>query len=312
MNMKTVKGLLKSGLAVAGLIFGLGVANVYADGSEPIMLNPDGTAFVAPAASADGLDGIASGAFPRFYLSAPGTGNVAGNGYADEDIMLYNSGPGTWSKAFDGTNKGLADGADIDALAIINNSGYLSYLMSFEAPTAVPGQGTVDDSDVVRFDTWNSAWSMYLDGSTAGLTTNAEDIDALSFSAGGYLVVSTLGNYTVANMEGGNLTGNDKDLILFVNRPAGTWTKWLQGSTIGMGSANDIKGVSFVRYNEAVIKDGRYIVGQAGWNLPNGVAIGANDVSEQLWFQNGSTEYYKRLDASDLGFPKIDAIEVLK
>lgn len=304
--MFSVKGLLKNGLVVAGVVMGLGVANVYAD--EPV-------APVAQTVVTDGVngaDGTASAAFPKFYLSAPGTGNVAGNGYADEDIMLYNSGPATWSKAFDGTNKGLQDAADIDALAVINNSGYLSFLMSFEAPTAVPGLGTVDDSDVVRFDTWNDAWSMYLDGSTVGLTTDGEDIDALSFSTGGFLAISTQAGYSVSNMEGGTLTGNNKDVILFVNNPAGAWTRWLRGANIGMQSTNDIEGLSFVRYNEVVIKDGRYIVGKTGWTLPNGVAIGAFDVSEQLWFQNGGTEYYKRLDASDLGFPKIDAIEVLK
>lgn len=253
-----------------------------------------------------------SAAYPTFYFSAPVTGNAAGTGYADEDIMKYESGTGTWSKAFDGTNNGLADSADIDALTLIINSGYISYLMSFDTPQAVPGLGTVDDSDVVRFDTWNSAWSMYLVGSSVGLTTDGEDIDGLTFSSGPSLVISTRGGYSVKKYGGGTLKGNNKDLILLVDKAAGTWTKWLQGSQIGMQSTNNINAVAFVRYNEAVIKDGRYVVGTKGWTLPNGTAIGANDTSEQVWYQNGSSAYFKRLDNDAIGFPKVDALEVVK
>lgn len=318
--MNAVKEWLKRSVVVAGLVFGLGVATAYADGPEPIYLNPDGTyaeqGLPAPL-PVDGdrapvMEETASGAFPKFYLSSPDSGNVQGWGYADEDIMLYNSGTNAWSKAFDGTDRGLAGSADIDAVAVIINSGYLSFLMSFEAPAAVPGLGTVDDSDVVRFDTWNNQWSMYLRGSTIGLTTNGEDIDALTFSPGNSLVVSTRGGYTVKNFEGGNMSGNSRDLILLVDKNAGTWTKWLTGNQAGMTSANNLTSAGFVRYNESIIKDGRYLVSQAAWTLPNGTAIGAHDVAEQLWYQNGSTAYFKRLDNSTIGFPKIDALEVVK
>lgn len=303
---KLVKQLVVVGAAV--MMGSLSVA--HADYEEPAPIVSESA---AEATQVEGIgDSTNSGAFPTFYFSAPGTGVVAGNGYADEDIMKYNSGPGTWTKAFDGTNNGLPDAADIDALSLIINSGYISFLMSFDTPTAVPGVGTVDDSDVVRFDTWNNAWSLYLSGASVGLTTDAEDIDGLTFSPGGSLVVSTRGGYKVKNFTGGNFSGTNKDLILLVDRAAGTWTKWLQGSQIGMQSTNNINAVAFVRYNEAVIKDGRYIVGTKGWTLPNGTVIGANDVSEQLWYQNSFTDYFKRLDNDSIGFPKVDALEVVK
>lgn len=303
---KLVKQLVVVGVAV--MMGSLSV--VHADYEEPAPIVSESA---AEATQVEGMgDSTNSGAFPTFYFSAPGTGVVAGNGYADEDIMKYNSGPGTWTKAFDGTNNGLPDAADIDALSLIINSGYISFLMSFDTPTAVPGVGTVDDSDVVRFDTWNNAWSLYLSGASVGLTTDAEDIDGLTFSPGGSLVVSTRGGYKVKNFTGGNFSGTNKDLILLVDRAAGTWTKWLQGSQIGMQSTNNINAVAFVRYNEAVIKDGRYIVGTKGWTLPNGTVIGANDVSEQLWYQNSFTDYFKRLDNDSIGFPKVDALEVVK
>lgn len=299
-KMNTVSKWLMWLTAVAMLAAAMALTAVaHADEPAPVVLEGQTQDVVAPA----------SAAFPRFYLSAPGMGNVAGNGYADEDIMLYNSGNNSWSKAFDGTNKGLADSADIDALAVIINSGYVSFLMSFEAPAAVPGLGVVDDSDVVQFDTFNDNWSLYLDGSTVGLSTNGEDVDALTFSPGGFLVVSTSGGYAVLNIQGGSLKGNDKDLILLAD---GKWTRWMRGTDLGMASSNDVRGASFVRFGEPVIEDGRYIVGAQGFTLPNGVQIGASDVAEQLWFQNGATEHYKRLDASDINFPNIDAIEVVK
>lgn len=294
--------------ANVGLMASLSV--VHADFEEPV---PTIVEQVQDTPELIGVGGVTnSGAFPTFYFSAPETGVVAGNGYADEDIMMYASGTNSWSKVFDGSTNGLPDIADIDALTLIVNSGYVSYLMSFDTPVAVAGLGTVDDSDVVRFDTWSNVWSMYLTGAAIGLTTDAEDIDGLTFSNGPSLVVSTRGNYKVKNFTGGNFSGTNKDLILLVDPAAGTWTKWLQGSQIGMQSTNNINGVAFVRYNEAVMKDGRYIIGTKGWNLPNGVNVGANDVSEQLWYQNGFTDYYNRLDNNNIGFPKIDAVEVMK
>lgn len=307
----TKMNVIRTVLFLVALCLMASFSVVHADYEE---LMPE---IAAPAESnapvADGIgESTNSAAFPSFYFSAPGTGVVAGNGYADEDIMKYNSGTGAWTKAFDGTNNGLPGSADIDALALIINSGYISFLMSFDTPTAVPGLGTADDSDVVRFDTWNGDWSMYLVGSTVGLTTDAEDIDGLTFSSGNFLVVSTRGGYAVKDFEGGTLKGNNKDLILLVDKAAGTWTRWLRGSQVGMQSTNNVNAIAFVRYNEVIIKDGRYIVGTQGWTLPNGTAIGANDVSEQLWFQNGGTDYYKRLDNDTIGFPKIDALEVVK
>ena len=61
-----------------------------------------------------------------------------------------------------------------------------------------------------------------------------------------------------------------------------------------------------------MVDDARYVVAQKGFALPNGTAVGANDVSEQVWFQNGFTEYYLKFDNATIGFPQIDAIEVVK
>ena len=306
-----VKSIRKR-LIQLGVIAGLGFIGLW---TTPFALADEAspTPIVVEQATTDGAGyGTNSFAFPTLYVSAPGTGNAGGTGYADEDIMRYNSGTNTWSKAFDGTNAGLPDAADIDALTLIINSGYISFLMSFDNPTAVPGLGTVDDSDVARYDTWNGQWSLYLDGSAHGLTTAAEDIDALTFTPGGFLTVSTTGNFAVKALGGGTQKGSDEDLVSLVDATTHEWTLWLDGATLGLQGTNDIGGVSYLNVNDTLVDDARYVVAQKGFTLPNGTAVGANDVSEQVWFQNGSTEYYLKFDNATIGFPQIDAIEVVK
>lgn len=299
-------------LAKISLVAGLGVMSLFggqiarADGpAQPAMV-------VQGAAQTDEVVSPNSFAFPTVYVSSPVTGNVQGTGYADEDIMRFNSGNNTWSKAFDGTNAGLSDAADIDALTVIVNSGYLSFLMSFDTPTAVPGLGTVDDSDVARYDTWNGNWSLYLDGSAHGLTTDAEDIDGLTFSPGGFLAISTTGNFAVKALGGGTQKGADEDLVLLVDAVTHEWTLWQDGTNLGLQGTNDLTAVSFLQVNDSLVDDARYIVAQKNFTLPNGTAIGANDVAEQVWYQNGSTEFYKKYDNTTIGFAKIDALEVVK
>ena len=299
-------------VAALGVMALAGGRVARADGPDVVTDLP-AVQIVADAGAGDPTtDGMASFAFPMVYLSSPDTGNVQGTGYADEDIMRYNSGANTWTKVFDGTNAGLPDAADIDALTLIINSGYISFLMSFDTPTAVPGLGTIDDSDVARYDTWNGQWSLYLDGSAHGLTTDGEDIDALTFSPGGFLVVSTSGAWSVKNLGGGTAKGADEDLFSLVNPATSEWTLWLDGTTLGLQGTNDIRGVSFGKIDDGVVDSARYLVPQSAFTLPNGVSIGANDVSEQVWFENGFTDTYKKYDNSGIGFPKIDAIEVVK
>ena len=84
---------------------------------------------------------------------------------------------------FDGSDVGLRS-ADINAVHINSDS---SILMSLRSPKYVRGVGRVDDSDIIRFtptslgDVTSGSFSMFLDGSTVGLRTSAEGVDAISF-----------------------------------------------------------------------------------------------------------------------------------
>ena len=108
---------------------------------------------------------------------------------------------------------------------------------------------SVDDSDVLRFDptslgaTTAGTWSIYLDMSDVGLTTNDEDLDALSLW-NGHVLLSTLGNMSVPG-----LTAQDDDVVIFDPTStgpttAGTWdpVPYLDGASIGI-SGNDITAI---------------------------------------------------------------------
>ena len=100
--------------------------------------------------------------------------------------------------------------------------------------------------------------------------------------------------------------------MLLVDASTHEWTLWQDGTNLGLQGTNDLTAVSFLQVNDATVDDARYVVAQNAFTLPNGVAIGANDVAEQIWFQNGYSDFYKKFDNTTIGFAKIDALEVVK
>jgi hypothetical protein len=116
----------------------------------------------------------------------------------------------------------------------------------------------VDDSDIVRFipsfpaslgpDTAGT-FEWYFDGSDVDLTTDAEDIDALTVLSDGGLVVSTVGQPTVPGVSG----GMDEDLLLFTptdpagvgdDSTVGTWSLYFDGSAVELDTSRseDVNG----------------------------------------------------------------------
>ena len=170
----------------------------------------------------------------RSSTALPGAGTVQ-----DEDVASYDEGSGTWALVFDGSDVGLG-AAEIDGLAILPGG---DLLLSFRAPIAVGGLDT-DDSDVVRFTGTGGAntsgtFSMYFDGSAFGLTSNGEDVDAITLDAGGDLVVSTQGGFS-----GTGASGADEDLFLF---DGSSFSQLFDGSDVELGgnSAHDVDAATF-------------------------------------------------------------------
>lgn len=162
-------------------------------------------------------------------------GGPPGDVVDDSDIVLIR-GSGVWiehppsSEAaptihfyFDGSDVGLdTDPEDVDALAVLPDG---RLLLSTIGASGVPGLAW-DDVDVVAFSPVSlgaktaGAFSLYFDGSLVGLTPNSsEDVDALSVTPEGHLLISTLGSYSVTN-----LSGTSQDVVRFIPTGLGAQT----------------------------------------------------------------------------------------
>jgi hypothetical protein len=246
------------------------------------------------------------------YLSAPGTGKVGGVAYSDEDVMRFDTATQTWTKQFDGSDAGLQGAADIDAYAFENpaNSFIGKNYMSFDRPVTVPGLGKVDDSDVVLYTTnlLGSSWTMILDGSEIGLTTDGEDIDgiALHYSGNGSLLLSTSGNYDLVGTSNTPYAGNDEDVLVW-NKAQNAISHFLSGNGFfGIPAAAELHNLDSIWVNGG---EEYVFLGMQNAATVGGVAAANSDVVAWRYFNNGHT-WELLWDASANGFPKIDAVDV--
>jgi hypothetical protein len=198
------------------------------------------------AACDEGTDTCAGG--DKLWLCFLGTTTVPTLGsVADEDIVAYDLGNGTWSWIFDGSDVGLS------ALSIGGMSRLADgdILLSFVGPGSVPGliggpNGTnVDDSDIVRFTptslgaTTAGTFNFYFDGSDVGLTANSEDIDAIGVLSDGRIIVSSSGNFS-----GTGASGVDADMFVFNATSLGSVTSGsfalhFDGSDVGLSTSSE-------------------------------------------------------------------------
>lgn len=292
-----IRRLFKTMLPAAALILAMSAAR--ADDEPPI----------PPDAAAEDF---------YVYVSAPGNGTVAGIAYSDEDIMVQNTTNGQWTKVFDGTNAGLPASADIDALDYQNVNLQSMFYLSFDKPTAVPGLGTVDDSDVVLRSCFlgTCAWSLFFDGSAHGLTTDSEDIDGVDVD-GSNLALSTFGGYSVPKYGGGTLKGGDEDIIVY-GGAINSFVLRLDGSTKGLAAGNDIKAFDFDRHFSPdrewifmTFEDPftyQYTGSYSDSGAPHDIFVDERPSGGSGGAPRAGTIW----DASAEGFPKVDAIELIE
>jgi hypothetical protein len=167
---------------------------------------------------------------------------VQGISFDEEDILFFD---GTnWTKFLDMSD--VISRVDVDAFALLDDG---SVLLSFDNREWVPGVGSVDDSDIVRFvptsigNQTAGTFSLYFDGSDVGLSKSDEDVDALGITPDGRLLLSTTGSFRVPG-----LNGTDKDLLAFTPtslgyHTAGSFSLYFDGSDVGLtSSSEDING----------------------------------------------------------------------
>jgi 6-phosphogluconolactonase (cycloisomerase 2 family) len=170
------------------------------------------------------------------YFSLRAAAIVGGVSATNEDILFFDG--ASFSLSFDGSDVGLGS-LRLDAFSWLDQD---SLLLSFDAPGIVPGiAGTVDDSDVVRFDASSlgadsaGGFSIYVDGSDVGLALDAHDVDAVELLPNGHVLLSTVGSVSVSGVA-----AVDEDLLeltgTFGPTTTGTLSMYFDGSDVGLST----------------------------------------------------------------------------
>jgi uncharacterized protein YjiK len=169
----------------------------------------------------------------------PGGLNVS-----NEDIVSFDG--IEYTMVFDGSDLGLS-GLQIDAIDILDAD---EILISFTSSASLPGiSGTVDDSDIVKFtatqlgDSTAGSFELFFDGSDVGLGVSAEDVDGIELLDDGRVLISTSGNFSVAQ-----LTGQGEDILALTptslgETTAGSWSLYFDGNDVGLTGAG-VDGLS--------------------------------------------------------------------
>jgi hypothetical protein len=149
---------------------------------------------------------------------------------------------------FDGSDVGLTTNSeDVDAIDVVGSTLYISTVGN----VSVPGVGgTSDDSDILAIalsstgPTTAGTWSLYADMSDVGLSTDAEDVDALAVVPTNVLHVSTTGNLRAPGVSAFNDDVATIALSATGGSTAGTWNPvlFLDGSRSGI-RRNDLTAV---------------------------------------------------------------------
>jgi hypothetical protein len=174
------------------------------------------------------------------FSGSHASSSIQGISYRDEDIVAFDMETSTYQLYFDGSDVGTT--RDLDGFAVLESG---SILMTFDQPFRHPDVGNVDDSDVIMFtpsnlgDTTAGSFSWFLDGSDVGLTTDAEDIDALTMTSDGKLTISTSGD-----MAAGLTKAKGQDLValengIFGRESGGSWAVLLDGSDVELQKSSE-------------------------------------------------------------------------
>jgi formylglycine-generating enzyme len=188
--------------------------------------------------------------------TVPGlVGGPSGNSVDDSDIVRFTptslgaTTSGTFTFHFDGSDVGLSATSEvIDGIALAQNGSLiLSTTGSFSAAGA-SGAG----EDLLTFTssslgaTTAGSFSILFDGSDVGLSGTSENIDAVARTSEAQYLLSTTGNVAAPGVSGAN-----EDVLRFAPSTLGAATSgshsmFLDLSTVGISTAEDVGSVSLV------------------------------------------------------------------
>ncbi len=174
------------------------------------------------------------------YIDPENSATGAQIAYDGEDIVVYNSATGKWSKYFDGDALGLPTNVSIDAFnvgdAIVGCADCYPILFSLSKAADVPGAGSVTEGTIVRFTPTTSpdanlqlttgTFSVAHAPGAIGLASD-DNVDAIGHTPDGRLVISTSSTFR----QGGSTLGANQDLLVY-DASSGQWSPYFDASAI--------------------------------------------------------------------------------
>jgi hypothetical protein len=142
----------------------------YNNGAWSVYFDGTGLGLTAGNQDLDAIDIIGG----TLYFSTLGNTNPPGLGGTADDADIYSWNGTSFARVWDASAAGLAGTADVDGLSFVDAA---HFYLSFNTTTALAGLGTVQGEDVVYYD--NGTWSVYFDGTSQGLTTPQQQVDAI-------------------------------------------------------------------------------------------------------------------------------------
>lgn len=237
------------------------------------------------------------------YYSSLSSGTVSGIQFKDEDVLRYNTQTQTWEMFLDLSDVSITN--NLDAFSTKYNEAN-TYLMSFEGATTIPGLGTVQGNDIVKFvatttgTTTAGTFSLFIDGSDIGLNTSTEDIDAISYVSDGNNIESTFVS-TQGGVTAGSFTAGNEDVFAINATSVGdttvaTFRMVLDGSETEHGDEN-IDALQFIR--NLVTFDDIFLFSSTTDFQTGSVSGGSDDIFS---YSTNSDSYALTIDASTIGF----------
>jgi subtilisin family serine protease len=212
-----------------------------------------------------------------FYFSTSGNSNPPGvSGTADDADIYYHNGS-TFSRVIDASGSGsllkLPSGANIDGFDRVDAT---HFYLSFKGSVTISGLGTVQDEDVVFYNT--GTWSLFFDGSVNGL--GGTDLDAINI-VGGILYFST-DDTDLPPGAGGS--GDDADIYVWNGGSSYTRVVDASGSgSLGLPGNADVDG--FVRVDATHF----YLSFLDNVNVP---VLGTVQDEDVVYYDNGTWSVY--------------------
>lgn len=220
-----------------------------------------------------------------FYFSSSSSGTVDGIHFNDEDILAYDTVTKQWTKYFDGSDVGVGK-LDVDAFEVLPEG---DLLLSFDKAATIGGL-PVDDSDIVHFTPTSvgeqtaGTFTLVFVGAEWGLTTDSEDVDAISITPEGFWAISTNGQLDIPDIE---LTARDEDLILLNRAPL----PYFVGANVGLTKDSEDMGASWIDPLTGKL----YLATRGSFKLNDGLRGDEDDLwvcdPTSLWTQTACQSY---------------------